>query len=34
VTIATIQKAQLQSAFGPSVSSLCHQCVTTTKPLL
>ena len=34
VTIATIQKAQLQSPFGPSVGSLCHQCVTTTKPLL
>ena len=33
VTIATIPKAQLQPPFGPAAVSLCHPCVTTTKPL-
>ena len=26
-----LQKTQLQPPFGPSVDSLCHPCITTTK---
>ena len=29
-TIATTPKTQLQPAFGSSVDSLCHPCITTT----
>ena len=30
-TIVTLPKAQLQPLFGPSVDSLCHPCITTTR---